>query len=269
MSEKNRNWGEFENLNFALTMKFLVEFAISIENEWEDVDTRSKLLESYSEYLNKAISKFEELDSIRQLPQKLEKDILLKQFLSLIVPIERSYTRSLSDHQYLITTEDRIAKPRKTIPLTLVLENIRSSFNIGSIMRTAECLGVQKIYLCGYSSTPDDPKFGKVAMGAQEVLDWEWVPRAKDIISLRREKGDVIIGLETSKNSEELTKVKIAKPMTLVLGNERYGLEEDLLELCDHVLCIGMSGVKNSLNVAVAMGICTHYLREHYLKLSK
>ena len=145
--------------------------------------------------------------------------------------------------------------------ISVLLHNIRSTHNVGSIFRTADALGVGKIYLSGFSPTPLD-RFGrarkditKVALSAEKTIPWEYLKDPKKIIKkLRREKYQVI-GLEQSKNSVDYKKVKVRYPVLFVVGNEVTGIEKDILSLCDTVAEIAMKGEKESLNVSVAFGV--------------
>ena len=143
----------------------------------------------------------------------------------------------------------------------LVLNNLRSVENVGSIFRTAESLGIEKIILIGTTPTPLD-RFGrkrkdlaKVALGAEEFIPWEYY---KEItycpINLRKE-GYEILALEQSKDSIIISDFKSSNKFALILGNEVEGIEKEILKECDHILEIPMHGKKESLNVSVAAGI--------------
>lgn len=143
----------------------------------------------------------------------------------------------------------------------LVLNNLRSVENVGSIFRTAEALGIEKIILIGTTPTPLD-RFGrkrkdlaKVALGAEEFLPWEYY---KEItycpINLKKE-GYEVLALEQSKDSKPISDFEPMNKFALILGNEVEGIEKEVLNSCDHVLEIPMQGKKESLNVSVAAGI--------------
>lgn len=153
----------------------------------------------------------------------------------------------------------------------VIVHNIRSLYNVGSIFRTADAFGVSKIYLTGYTGTPANPhhkiKIGKVTLGAEEWLPWE---RSSSVFALiRKIKKDFpkikIIGLEQSPKSISLTKFKPKFPLALILGEEREGIANPLLKLCDEILEISMTGKKESLNVSVAFGIAAYAINSHAL----
>jgi tRNA G18 (ribose-2'-O)-methylase SpoU len=145
----------------------------------------------------------------------------------------------------------------------LVLDNIRSVENTGSIFRTAECFGVSKIILVGTTPAPVD-RFGrkrkdlaKVALGAEEFVKWEQSKNLKNEISNLKKAGYKIIALEQSPDSKKLSNFKTFKleNFALVVGNEVAGVSKEVLKLADEIVEIPMRGKKESLNVAVATGI--------------
>jgi tRNA G18 (ribose-2'-O)-methylase SpoU len=143
----------------------------------------------------------------------------------------------------------------------VILDNIRSVYNVGSIFRTSDALGIDKIFLCGCTPTPKD-RFGreradlaKVALGAEKNIVWEYVKETKDIIQkLKKEKFE-IIAIEQDKKSVNFRKVKPKYPVAIVMGNEVGGIDKKTLALCDMVAEIPMAGNKESLNVSVSFGI--------------
>jgi tRNA G18 (ribose-2'-O)-methylase SpoU len=159
--------------------------------------------------------------------------------------------------------------------MVAILQNIRSLFNVGSIFRTADAMGFEKIYLCGITPAPTD-RFGnkrkeiaKVALGAQDYVPWEkigYLPSASRTISLikkLKKEGYQIIALEQSKKSIFLNQYKSPKnkKIALIVGNEVKGLANSILKHCDKILEIPMYGRKESLNVAVAFGIAAFFLK--------
>lgn len=143
----------------------------------------------------------------------------------------------------------------------ILLHNIRSTHNIGSIFRTADALGVTKIYLSGYTPTPLD-RFGrprkdvaKVALGGEKNVEWEYIENPEKTIKELKKLKCQIIGLEQTKNSVDYKKVKIKYTVLLVVGNEVGGIDGKILSLCDVIAEIPMRGKKESLNVSVAFGV--------------
>ena len=143
----------------------------------------------------------------------------------------------------------------------VILDNIRSVYNVGSIFRTSDALGIDKIYLCGCTPAPID-RFGrarqdlaKVALGAEKDIAWEYCADTKEIIKKLKKEGFQIIAVEQDKKSVDFKKLKVKYPVAIVMGNEVGGIDKKTLALCDVIAEIPMMGNKESLNVSVAFGI--------------
>lgn len=152
--------------------------------------------------------------------------------------------------------------------MVALLDNIRSVYNVGSIFRTADGAGVDKLYLCGITPTPlnkiGNPrkKMEKVALGAEKSVNWEERESTVDCIKELKEEGFKIYGVEETDNSILYTSVDVPNDkdkLALVFGNEVDGLSDEVLELVDEVIEIPMRGIKNSLNVSVSFGIISYY----------
>lgn len=152
--------------------------------------------------------------------------------------------------------------------MTLVLHNIRSVFNVGSVFRTADAAGVQKIFLTGYTPAPVDrfnlPRkdFAKVSLGAEKTISWSQTKTLAAAIKQLKKEGFYIVAVEQAKSSTPLFNFKKpkSKPLALVLGNEVRGISKQSLALCDEIVEIPMRGAKESLNVSVAAGIAMFIL---------
>jgi 23S rRNA (guanosine2251-2'-O)-methyltransferase len=146
----------------------------------------------------------------------------------------------------------------------LLLHNIRSTHNVGSIFRTADAAGIHKIYITGYTPTPID-RFGrevkelsKVALGGELSVTWEYYKNPVTLIKkLKNKKSNAlqVIALEQNKKSIDYKKVKIKYPALFIVGNEVEGISKNILKLSDIIAEIDMKGKKESLNVAVSFGI--------------
>lgn len=148
--------------------------------------------------------------------------------------------------------------------LVVVLDNIRSTYNVGAIFRTADAGGVSKIYLCGITPTPDkNEKIKKVALGAENYVSWEKVYQTWRLIKKLKKEGYFLIALEQSPKAKNIFKIKNLKrkKIALILGKETKGLSQTILKKADLILEIPMYGKKESLNVSVAFGIAIYYLR--------
>ncbi len=152
----------------------------------------------------------------------------------------------------------------------LLLDNIRSVHNVGSIFRTAETLGISKIYCVGTTPTPHDrfgnkrPDFAKVALGAENTIPWEHVEEGVSILNKLKKAGAKIVALEQSPRSLDYKQISLASSsknkVVILLGNEVEGVSQSVLELADVIAEIPMRGQKESLNVSVSAGIFLYRL---------
>jgi 23S rRNA (guanosine2251-2'-O)-methyltransferase len=144
-----------------------------------------------------------------------------------------------------------------------LLDNVRSSFNVGSIFRIADGIGVSKLILGGITPTPDNPGVSKTSLSAERAVSWEQVNHAVRKVEELKLSGCVVWGLEDTANSEQLYRMnkKIPDtPLVIIVGNEVCGVDPEILALCDHLVAIPMAGVKQSYNVAIAFGIAASFL---------
>lgn len=144
----------------------------------------------------------------------------------------------------------------------LILHNIRSAYNVGSIFRTADAVGASKIYLGGYTPAPDSEKVAKTSLGAEKSVKWEKVGDTWRLIEKLKSERVNVAALEQSKTSRDYRKFKLKFPLAVVVGNEVKGLSPNILKRVDSVWHIPMRGKKESLNVAVATGIFLYKVLE-------
>lgn len=149
--------------------------------------------------------------------------------------------------------------------MRILLDNIRSAYNTGAVLRTADGVGAEHIYLCGITPNPGDhPAIHKTALGAELVLPWSAHPDACALVKEVWGQGFKLVALETTSRSVPVFEVDSssigADPVLLVVGNEQSGVDPGLLELCDLVLALPMGGSKGSLNAAVAFGVAAYWL---------
>ena len=148
----------------------------------------------------------------------------------------------------------------------VVLDNLRSVYNVGSIFRTCNAVGIEKLYLCGTTPTPLDKKgqkrkdFAKVALGAEDTLDWEYFESVNECVEKLKKENYYIISLEQDKNSVDYKKIDIInkKDITFIIGNEVDGITKEVLETSDVIAEIPMLGTKESLNVTIAFGVAVY-----------
>lgn len=141
-----------------------------------------------------------------------------------------------------------------------LLDNIRSAWNVGAIFRTAECLGVQKLYLCGITPTPQNDTVSKTSLGAEKLVEWIKTPNAVPLALQLKAQGFQLWALEQEQRSQPIhhispSQIEPSQPIVLIVGNEVTGVDPELLDLSDKIIHIPMRGKKRSLNVEVAFGI--------------
>ncbi|MDP2705206.1 MAG: TrmH family RNA methyltransferase [Patescibacteria group bacterium] len=146
-------------------------------------------------------------------------------------------------------------------PVSLILNDIRSVYNVGSIFRTADAAGVSKIFLTGYTPTPVDrfgrsrKDFAKVSLGSEKSVEWESCADIESLLVSLKKQGVTIIALEQTHNALDYRTIQPHYPLALVYGNETEGVPSGILKHCDMSAYIPMRGEKESLNVSVAVGI--------------
>jgi tRNA G18 (ribose-2'-O)-methylase SpoU len=149
-----------------------------------------------------------------------------------------------------------------------ILHNIRSCYNVGAIFRTCDAIAIEKVYLTGYTPTPErEPeKIRKTALGAEETVKWEYERNVGKVIEKLKKEGIKIVALETEKSALPYFKFKPKFPLAILVGNEVRGIDKRTLKKVDFVLKIPMFGKKESLNVAVAFSILGYFLRINSLQ---
>ncbi len=150
----------------------------------------------------------------------------------------------------------------RKLPVTVLLDDIRSSYNVGSIFRTSDGVMIEKLYLCGFTPHPPKKEVLKTALGSTESVSWEYAKNPLEVVLQLKQKGYTIAALELTENSRTYYSLTHnIFPLALVIGNEIKGVSQNILDLCDVALEIPQFGIKQSLNVAVAYGVCIFELR--------
>ncbi|MCJ7466434.1 MAG: RNA methyltransferase [Maribacter sp.] len=164
--------------------------------------------------------------------------------------------RKLSNTELDRLDLEAFKKSEKT-PIVLVLDNIRSLNNIGSIFRTADAFRIEKIYLCGITASPPHKDIHKTALGATESVSWEYRENAVDLVRELRQKAYHPFAVEQAENACMLDrfKVDVQKRYALVFGNEVKGVAQNVIDQCEGVLEIPQYGTKHSLNISVSVGV--------------
>lgn len=166
------------------------------------------------------------------------------------------------EHRKLKITElNRISaeefKKADKLPLVVILDNVRSLHNIGSVFRTSDAFRVECIYLCGITATPPHPEMHKTALGAEFTVDWKYVNNAVEAVDNLRREGYIVFSVEQAENSIMLENMQLeqGKRYAVVLGNEVKGVQQEVIDHSDGCIEIPQYGTKHSLNVSVTAGI--------------
>ena len=141
-------------------------------------------------------------------------------------------------------------------PITIVLDNIRSALNVGSVFRTSDAFLIENIILCGITATPPNKEIRKAALGASDSVNWEFEEDTINAVSKLKNKGYHIMGIEQAEKSSKLNNFTLPnKPIAIIMGNEVKGVAQNVIDICDEVMEIPQFGTKHSLNIAVTTGI--------------
>lgn len=242
----------------------ILRLAREIEQAWPRADRHQKINlaqdSRYAELRREVAACGDE----RLASAHLHDEISLAHFFACMVPFERAAGRALRDDEFLIVEGDAATKAAERVPLKLIVENLRSAFNVGALFRTGECLGVSEILLCGYTPGPDEEKTSRTAMGTSSMVPWRLVDRARAACEELRVEGYTIVALETGANAVSLHEIKFSGPTAFVIGNERFGVEAETLQAADAICRIPVRGIKNSMNAGVAFGIgAFEWLRQY------
>lgn len=165
-----------------------------------------------------------------------------------------------------ISTEE--FKSANKTPLIVVLDNVRSLNNIGSVFRTSDAFRIARIYLCGITATPPNAEIHKTALGAEDSVEWVYFKDTKEAVEELKKQEIAVFAIEQVENSIMLQDFKVASDMTyaIILGNEVKGVDQDVVDICDGSIEIPQFGTKHSLNVSITAGIA---IWELFLKLNR
>lgn len=158
-------------------------------------------------------------------------------------------------------------KNAEKIPVTVVLENVRSALNVGSVFRTADGFRIEKVILIGYTAVPPNKEMHKTALGATDTVNWEHVQETAEAISSLKNSGYKIYAVEQVESATMLNDFlpDAAEKVALIFGNEVSGVEQETIHACDGSIEIPQFGAKHSLNISVSAGVVLWHLVNHRL----
>ena len=163
--------------------------------------------------------------------------------------------RKLKNSELERISVDNFKSSKKT-PIIIVLDNVRSALNVGSAFRTSDAFRIEKIYLCGITSTPPNKEIRKSALGATDSVSWEYSDKTEELILKLKQDGYLICAVEQVENSVMLNDFQSTeKPLVVIFGNEVNGVQQSVINLCDACIEIPQIGTKHSLNISVSIGV--------------
>ena len=147
-------------------------------------------------------------------------------------------------------------------PIVVVLDHVRSLYNVGSVFRSSDAFCIEGVVLCGITARPPHPEIHKTALGAEESVEWKYFEQTEDAVHWLKQQGYTVLAIEQCEGSTMLQNFQreLGKKYAVVLGNEVKGVQQQVVDLCDGCLEIPQYGTKHSLNVSVAAGIILWHL---------
>jgi len=147
-------------------------------------------------------------------------------------------------------------------PIVVVLDHVRSLYNVGSVFRSSDAFRIEGVVLCGITAKPPHPEIHKTALGAEESVSWMYFERTEDAVAWLKEQGYIVLAIEQCEGSTMLQDFerKAGRKYAVVLGNEVKGVQQQVVDMCDGCLEIPQYGTKHSLNVSVTAGIVLWHL---------
>lgn len=234
-------------------LKDLYKLALLIEKRLEGTSLTRADKDNFCEVLDLC-----GVEKLSKLAVRVKEGMNLDQFVCFVVPIERELNNKITDTEILVETDDleigRGEAPKNS--LIIVLDNIRSPFNMGAAVRTCDALGVFELIITGYTPDLDNERVKKISMGAWKNLN---VIKLRDLEKVRDYllgKGYQMVSVETTRGAQVIHDVKLESKTALVFGNERFGISKKDLLLSDGVVRLPVFGVKNSLNINAALTAC-------------
>ena len=155
------------------------------------------------------------------------------------------------------------------LPISILVENVRSVHNVGSIFRSADGFGAEKIYLSGYTAHPPREDLHKTALGAEDAVPWEYFKNPLDAAEVIKKQGIPLILIEQTKQSKSMYEIDWEFPLCFIVGNEVSGVSENLSNMANIHVELPMRGVKQSLNVSVAAGVVGYEFARYYSQHKK
>jgi len=229
------------------------ETASSIKNKSDFLQIAEYIVES-----NLSASKLE--NSIKSI----KVDSSIYEYLALTNYLEENYHVVRKDSNLVSQQLDYKKENLKRLPVTIIMDNLRSAYNVGSIFRSAECFGINNIILCGITPTPDNSKVIKTSMGTEKYINWEYCHSTVEAVLDLKQRDNMIVALETAPDAISLNGYEFIFPLVIIIGNEALGVSSEVMNIVKHYIKIPLSGWKNSLNVSTAASIALYEVSNYF-----
>lgn len=252
------------SFNESKQIKILFDLALFIEKNHCKIDSNHFVkLKKYHYFLKE--SKYSKVQKLNKEFDKI-KDIG-HQFQIYLMNLERLSGQSSDEYNFIISTDDTNLSIKRKFHIICLLDSVRSAHNVGAMLRNAECFGVEKVILTGFSPDPNNQAVKKTAMGCDQQVSWEYIKDPLIAIKKFRELGYKIWSVETTNNGFDINEQKVLnEKIVLIFGHEQFGVSKELLNASDKTVHITLFGNKNSLNVSVCQGVILNqitYLLNH------
>ncbi len=237
------------------------EFMARIEAQWDDLAARQELVRNLRQFCEFTESP-RGMDRLVAYASLANRSATLDGYLSIAVPLMRILGDEPKDMDMRVMQGDGSGE-KTSIPLYGILYNLRSSFNVGSVFRVAECVGIEKLYLTGYTATPENSKVRKTSMGTDAHVGWEYRENFTDVFNSLAKRRIPVVALETVADAPTIFDMEFPRPCAILIGNEAHGIDKDTLKMVDRIVRIPVHGWKNSLNVATSFAVtCYEVVRQ-------
>jgi len=251
---------KFNTFSEKQQLKAIIEQLTALEANLTDPQFRRQIITSILDCLKWSSAPVKEkLQGLEQITE----DASTNEILELITPFLRAFKPDYNARVIDVIRYDGLklkAGAKVPFPLTVIADDLRSEYNLGSIFRTAECVQAKQIYLCGITPKPPFKNLAKSALGTEERVPYKTVANALEAIKEVKDKGFPVLALETVSGARSIFDYQPKQSVAVIVGNEALGIEESVLRLADEVLAIPVYGWKNSLNVSNAFTLAAYWL---------
>jgi len=224
----------------------------AVKHDLNDINKNNLAINAYKLLLNN------DDPNVTTIYDKFSSSLSIDHIENLCTHIESLLELPVKDSDFLIETNDRNESLSQKSTLIFYLHNIRSGFNIGSMIRLADGFNIQSVVLSGYTAGTSNPQVKRASLGAEKNIEVLNDDEDFNILNKYINNGYQVIGLETANPNEAVDQFCFSPNSIVIVGNEKNGLPKEVLELCDKIIRIPMHGIKNSLNVVSALSITTY-----------